>query len=246
MIVLRHGQQAKRGGNYLSKNGYKQLRNLQDCLIQICLAQVRFHLKGFASASAVNFLCVSCFSKFLKPLQLDVVLGSTVKSKTINLHINCRRASRRGQRQKVHQWKQTSKCWSELILYMSAAQEPWHFSCQSSFTLTHPASFEIQCDNSSIVSLSVLCFKAGLECEEWLDETRLWQMVPHWDVGRRIYCKGRMLLLNLRRCTVLPFYLPFFHCLFVILLSVSSLSFCFLSLPFPLCLPHSFLLHPSF
>lgn len=53
-------------------------------------------------------------------------------------------------------------------------------------------------------SVSVLCFLVGLECEGEVDVTSLWQMVPYWDVGSRIYGEGRMLLLNLRRCTVLP------------------------------------------
>ena len=46
------------------------------------------------------------------------------------------------------------------------------------------------------------------------DVTSPWQMAPHWDVGRRIYGRGWMLLLNLRRCTALPppplSLLPFF------------------------------------
>lgn len=74
-----------------------------------------------------------------------------------------------------------------------------------------------------------------------LDVTSPWQMVPHWDVGRRIYGRGRMLLLNLWRCTVLPS--PVISSLFVTLVLLPSLSA--VLYPFLGFLSFSFILPPS-
>lgn len=126
--------------------------------------------------------------------------GSAVKCEIWNLGAG-------GKRQNLYQWKPTSNSWSEFILYMPAVQEPWHLSCQSSFTFTHSSSFQSQCDNSSMLSSipsSCVVFLSRVGGWGSLDVTSRWQMVPHWDVGRRIYGRGRMLILNLRRCTVLP------------------------------------------
>lgn len=54
-------------------------------------------------------------------------------------------------------------------------------------------------------------------------------MAPHWDIGRRIYGRGQMLILNLRRCAVLH---PLPHLLFAalsLLLPLSAVSYLFLS-----------------
>lgn len=74
-----------------------------------------------------------------------------------------------GKRQNLHQWKPASNSWSEFILYMPAVQEPWHLSCQSSFTFTHSSSFQSQCDNCSMLPPSPpLCcvFKQGWRLRE--------------------------------------------------------------------------------
>lgn len=43
------------------------------------------------------------------------------------------------------------------------------------------------------------------EREKRVEVMSLWQMVLHWDIGRTIYGKGKMLPLNLRRCNMLHF-----------------------------------------
>lgn len=86
---------------------------------------------------------------------------------------------------------------------------------------------------------------------EWesLDVTSRWQMAPHWDIGRRIYGRGQMLILNLRRCAVLH---PLPHLLSVALsllppLSAASylfLSPCHCTMPFSTLTPSS--VRPAF
>lgn len=144
MIVLRLGQQTLQGEIINQKIVANNSGVCRSAWFKLARHRRDFTSKALEVPGQLNFSVCHDFSKFLKPFQLYVALGSAGKCKiwkSPQKLLGGGGSAKKGKRQNMHQWKPTSNFWSEFILYMAAVQEPWHFSCQSSFTLTHSSSF---------------------------------------------------------------------------------------------------------
>ena len=211
------------GGKLLIKNGNKQLN-------------FAWHRCNFTSEALRGSWESGWVVSFLFLMPFFFAWGSAVKCKIWNLHSDLPRVGAKGTKRRDTRRRKAQ--------HLTAARSS-HCTCQRCWSPEAPP--------ACLASLWPIHphFKVDVTTPPWppppspplccafkqvcgsSDVTSPWQMAPHWDVGRRIYGRGWMLLLNLRRCTALP-PSSVTSSIFFPSLSLSPLPFSFCCfIPFP-------------